>query len=504
MNSWPTRPAFGILAALRARRVVENARMAIIAGEGERACALLDEALATGAKDPDWHWLRGRAAALCNDLDGAEASYADALELDPHHTHAEKSLLVLRAQRYRPVLAAWHLHTAGRLIEASHAFAAALHNREVGPNLHPEVWTGLGWCHYGLSDAPTAAWCFQQAVALAPESAQARLGHGMACYLSGQLEEAEHSLRAAEAANPLMQEAAAFLGWCAYSKCDWPAAAAHFERAHHAQPLAADPLWGLAWAAWRIAGAPLHGGDAAFARAVSAGVLHPSRRDLAALLQADADSSALLLQYATALLDAAAPGEALLAFSTLLARGVADAGAGCARAQLQLGRHYDALATLATLPDSALDLPFTEMWADAEGMLHAVTTTPRELRSRALCWIGESALARTEAECALACNPKHGAAQLALGSALAAAGDNANALVAFQAVRGPVPLENAAIEAAGRIDRAALEPWLLVLDALHRHDLPAAQAALQMLPPKDPRTRHLAARIDARLKELPA
>ncbi|MSR75048.1 MAG: hypothetical protein EXS14_06235 [Planctomycetes bacterium] len=149
--------------------------MALIAGDGERASELLDEVLANGVKDPDWHWLHGRACALCKDLDGAEAGYAAALDVDPHHAAAEKALMALRAERYRPVLSAWHLHSAGRLVEASHAFAAALHNRTVGKALHPEVWTGLGWCHYGLADPATAAWCFQQAVALAPQSAQARL-----------------------------------------------------------------------------------------------------------------------------------------------------------------------------------------------------------------------------------------------------------------------------------------------------------------------------------------
>lgn len=472
---------------------MESARRALIAGDAARAEALLAPLLALQLRNPEWEWLMGRARELQGRLDGAESSYEAALLLDPLHAEAGRALQQIKALRWKPVMAAWHLYTAGRALEASHAFAAALHDTSTGAALKPEIWIGLGWCHHALADAASAAWCFRKATELEPGSARALLGHGIACYLGGWIDDAEASLAAAELANPAMHEAASFRGWCAYARLQYSEALGHFERAHKTQPLSADPLWGIAWSRSQLGE---HGWQH-FSAAVTAGVMHPARADLVNILAASAAADELRLLLATKLLDAGAPAEALPHANAALSRARAGAGVLSARALLQLRRHEESCALLADLDDLELDAAFDEQWADGDGILHPVSTTARELLARAENALGHPERALALARTCLARKPDHGAAALQLAAALAATGDPAAAREQLTCINHPQPLARAAADLQASLRVREEEPWFSALQAHIAGDDATAREHLAALPPDDPRRQHLESRWSA-------
>lgn len=484
------RSAFGVLTALRSRRVVQRARRALIAGEGAEAKALLLPLVSMHPWNAEWQWLLGRAFDLVGDLDAAERHYRAALSAEPRHAEAERALQHIQELRWKPVMAAWHLYTAGRAMEASHAFAAALHQPTTSTALQPEVWIGLGWCHHALGDAASAAICFHKATELEPLSARALLGHGIACYLGGWLDDAESSLAAAELANPRLHEAASFRGWCAYSRQRYAEAFDHFTRAQRQQPLAADPLWGLAWSRHRQGEL----GFEAFAAAIRAGVLHPSRKDLAAILPETVDADEIRMLFATRLLDANAAAEALPLVATLAARVGARALVLQARALLLLGRAMDAINVLASLNDAALDEVFEELWVDGDALLHPVETTARELLARAHMAIGQVERAGELARQCLVLRPGHGAAALQLARAAAALNDHEAARAALPAGLAPAPLARAAEDLLLQLRAHEQEPWFRAMEAHLAGDDLSAQRQLDSLPQEDARRIHLMSR----------
>ncbi len=432
----------------------------------------------------------GRARELQGQLDGAESSYAAALAIDPRHTEAGRALQQIKALRWKPVMAAWHLYTAGRTLEASHAFAAALHDVTTGAALKPEIWIGLGWCHHSLADAASAAWCFRKATELEPGSARALLGHGIACYLGGWIDDAEASLAAAELANPAMHEAASFRGWCAYTRQQYTEALGHFERAHKTQPLSADPLWGIAWSRSQLG----EHGWTPFSAAVTAGVMHPARSDLVNILAVSAAADELRLLLATKLLDAGAPAEALPFAEAALSRGRTGAGVLAARALLQVRRVEEARQLLASIAAQELDAAFDEQWADGDGILHPVSTTARELLARAENTNGNPERALELARACLARRPEHGAAALQLAHALAATGQLVAAREQLALISHPQPLARAAADLLASLRVRDEEPWFSALQAHIAGDDAAAQQHLASLPADDPRRQHLETR----------
>jgi len=164
------------------RRLLDAATRHVRDGAWDAARAALDAVAAAGHPDPDVHNLRGVIAQRLGRAEEAVAEFSRAVRLDPASAGAQANL-------------ATALKNAGRLHEAARAFEAALSIATPAPatlNNYANLKIAL--------DAPgDAIELLEPVVRSYPDYAEAWMNLGLACRLTGRLDDAEAAHRRAVA-----------------------------------------------------------------------------------------------------------------------------------------------------------------------------------------------------------------------------------------------------------------------------------------------------------------
>ncbi len=316
----------------------------LAAGDAAKAHDIVEDLLERAEDDPDVWWLLGRCYALDDDHGTEEDAYRKALTLDPFHANAEAGLRSVIAWRYRPIMAAWHLHGAERFVEALGAFHAAFAHipERVAADRAGEIQAGIGWCQLALGNLAAAKAAFLASTAADPTLVHGWKGLGIALWKGGDPTAAEPPFTRAIELAPESADAHTFLGWCAYDRGDWSSAKARFEKALLVNPHESDPAWGKAWSDLRLGN--FDSVRVAFREAIFRSPLHPSATDLVDLTVTDVRLVDVLPQLATALRQSGRPLLANRAATAWhLATGSMDALRERALTALDAGLHADAL-----------------------------------------------------------------------------------------------------------------------------------------------------------------